>query len=96
MDKFLRTTLLVLGIVVLALVLFNFGVQLYGMFAGPAWAAYGPMTGPMMGRGGMHAFGGNGFGFLGPILGIALVGLVVAGIVALVRGSGPTSGPSNE
>jgi hypothetical protein len=30
----------------------------------------------------------GGFGFLGPILGIALVGLIVAGIVALMRGQG--------
>ena len=95
MDKFLRTALLVLGIVVLALLLFNLGVQLYGLFAGPAWGGYGSMAGPMMGgRGAHHLFGGYGFGFLGPILGIALVGLVVAGIVALVRGRSETSRPS--
>ena len=85
MDKFLRTTLMVLGIVVLALLLFNLGIQLYGIFAGPAAGGFGPMMG---GRGTMHAFGGSGFGFLGPILGIALVGLIVAGIVALVHGQG--------
>jgi hypothetical protein len=94
MDKFLRTALLVLGIVVLAALLFNLGIQLYGMIAGPAFGAYGAMAGPMMGgRGTMHAFGGFGLGFLGPILGMALVGLIVAGIVALVRG-GQGSGPA--
>ncbi len=89
MDKFLRTTLMVLGILVLAALLFNFGVQLYWMLSGSAGAAYGSMVGPMMGgRGGMHPFGGFGFGFgfLGPILGIGLVVLLVAGIVALARG----------
>jgi hypothetical protein len=96
MDRFLRTTLLVLGIVVLSLLLFNFGIQLYGLFSGPVLAAHGPMAGPMMGgRAGMQAFGGAGFGFLGPILGIALVGLVVAGIVALVQRGGRGSGVSN-
>jgi hypothetical protein len=85
MDKFLRTALMVLGIVVLALLLFNLGIQLYSMIAGPAWAAAGPMMG---GHGGMRLAGGVGFGFLGPILGIALTGLIVAGIVALVRGRG--------
>ena len=97
MDKFLRTALLVLGILVLAALLFNLGIQLYGMIAGPAFGAYRAMAGPMMGgRGAMHTIGG--FGFLGPILGMALVGLIVAGIVALVRhgqGSGGTGGSTD-
>lgn len=97
MDKFLRTGLLILGIVVLALLLFNLGVQLYWMAAGPTMAGFGFAGGGMMaGRGGMHLFGG--FGFLGPILGIALVGLIVAGIAALVRGrgEGPAVAPSDS
>src|SRR3972149_3018296 len=96
MDRYLRTTLLVLAIIVLAALLFAFGVQLYWMFSGPAWGAYGPMVGPMMGgRGGMHPFGSVGFGFLGPILGIGLVVLLVAGIVALARsGRSERSEPS--
>lgn len=86
MDRYLRTTLMVLAILVLAALLFNFGIQLYWMFSGSAFAAYGPMVGPMMGGGGgMHPFGSFGFGFLGPILGIGLVVLLVAGIVALAR-----------
>ncbi|HMK08456.1 MAG TPA: hypothetical protein VK449_05420 [Anaerolineales bacterium] len=93
MEKFLRTTLMVLGIVVLALLLFNLGAQLYWMVAGPTWVGPMAMAGPMMGgRLGIHPFGGFGFGFLGPILGIALVGLIVAGIVALVRGRGEAGG----
>ena len=99
MDKVLRTTLMVLGILVLAALLFNFGIQLYWLLAGPAWGGYGPMIGPMMGgRGGMHAIGGfgPGTGFLGLLLGIGLIGLIVAGIVALVRGTGKSSGPAPE
>ncbi|HSB91341.1 MAG TPA: hypothetical protein VLD63_15100 [Anaerolineales bacterium] len=103
MDKFLRTTLMVLGILVLAALLFNFGVQLYWMLSGSAAGGYG-MMGPMMGGrgwmhpyggfGGMRSFGGFGFGFglLGPILGIGLVVLLVAGIFALVRGGRNESG----
>ncbi len=96
MDKFLKTTLMVLGILVLAALLFNFGVQLYWMLSGSAAAGYGfGAMGPMMGgRGWMHPYGGfggmhpfGGFGFLGPILGIGLVVLLVAGIFALARGS---------
>jgi hypothetical protein len=52
------------------------------------------MAGPMMaGRGAMHLGRGFGFGFLGPIAGIALIGLLVAGIVALVRRSEPREIP---
>jgi hypothetical protein len=103
MDKFLRTTLMVLGILVLAALLFNFGVQLYWMLSGSAAGGYG-MIGPMMGGrgwmhpydgfGGMRSFGGFGFGFglLGPILGIGLVVLLVAGIIALARGGRNESG----
>lgn len=84
MDRTLRTTLMVLAIIVLAALLFNLGIQLYWMFSGPAWGAYGPMIGPMMGwRGGMHTFGA--FGFLGPILSLGLGILLVAGIAALAR-----------
>ncbi len=91
MDKFLRTTLLVVGILVLAAVLFGIGMQLYGTVAG---ARLMPMA-PMMGRAwtfgsGMHGglfFGG--FPFLGSLLGIGLLVLVIFGIVSLVRGSGP-------
>jgi hypothetical protein len=93
MDKYVRATLLVVAIIVLAALLFNFGIQLYWMFAGATGGAFGPMVGPMMrGAGGVHAFGGSPFGFFGPIFGIALAGLLVAGIVALARGgrSGPT------
>jgi hypothetical protein len=88
MDKALRTTLMVLGILVLAVLLFNFGVQLYFMLSGPAAVGYGGMMGPMMrgGWGGMHSFGGFGIPFLGPILGVGLLVLLVAGIIALARG----------
>ena len=90
MDKFLRTTLMVLGILVLAVLLFNFGVQLYFMISGPAAGGYGygGMYGPMMGGGwgGMHPFGGFGIPVLGPILGLGLLVLLVAGIIALARG----------
>ena len=90
MDKFLRTTLMVLGILVLAVLLFNFGVQVYFMLSGPATAGYGygGMMGSMMrgGWGGMHPFGGFGIPFLGPILGLGLLVLLVAGIIALARG----------
>ena len=98
MDKVLRTTLMVLAILVLAALLFNLGIQLYWMSSGPAWGAYGPMVGPMMGgRGGMHPFGGfgAGFGFLGPILAIGLVVLIVAGSVALVSRVGKVSDPGD-
>ena len=80
MDRTLRTTLMVLAIILLAALLFNLGIQLYWMFSGPAWGAYGPMMG---GRGGMHTFGG--FDFLGPILSLGLGVLLVAGIAALAR-----------
>ena len=88
MDKFLRTTLMVLGILVLAVLLFNFGVQAYWMLSVPAGSGYGGMYGPMMGGGwgGMHPFGGYGIPFLGPILGLGLLVLLVAGIIALARG----------
>ena len=89
MDKFLRTTLMVLGILVLAVLLFNFGVQLYFSLSGPATAGYGygGMMGPMMRGGwGMHPFGGFAIPFLGPILGLGLLALLVAGIIALARG----------
>jgi len=92
MDKALRTTLMVLGILVLAVLLFNFGAQLYFMLSAPAAAGYGygygGMMGPMMrgGWGGMHPFGGFGIPFLGPILGLGLLVLLVAGIIALARG----------
>ena len=56
MDKVLRTTLMVLGILVLAALLFNFGIQLYWLLSGPAWGGYGPMIGPMMGGRGMHGW----------------------------------------
>jgi hypothetical protein len=100
MEKFLKTTLMVLGVLVLAALLFNLGIQLYWMIASPAWGGYGQMVHPMMmgWRGGMHGFGGfgPGFGLLGPILGIALVGLIVAGIVALVRGGRSSGGSTPE
>ena len=90
MDKFLRTTLMVLGILVLAVLLFNFGAQLYFTLSGPAAVGYGygGMMGPMIrgGWGGMHPYGGFGIPFLGPILGLGLLVLLVAGIVALARG----------
>jgi hypothetical protein len=87
MDKYVRSILLVVAVIVLAAMLFSFGIQLYWMLSGPAVGAYGPMVGPMMrGAAGMHRFGGTGFGFIGPILWITLTGLLVAGIVALVRG----------
>ena len=94
MDRTLRTTLTVLAIIVLAALLFNLGIQLYWMFSGPAWGAYGPMIGPMMGgRGGMQTFGG--FGFFGPILSLGLGVLLVAGIAALARsGHNERSEPS--
>jgi hypothetical protein len=90
---------MVLGIVVLALLLFNLGIQLYGLVAGPAWASYGRMVGPMMGgRAAIHPVGGfgGGFGFLGQILGIALIGLIVAGIAALVRVRGVSAKPTDS
>lgn len=87
MDRVLRTTLMVLGILVLAALLFFFGMQLYWMVSGSGWGAIGPMGGHMMGgRWGMHPFGGMGFGWIGPLLGIGLLVLLVLGIVALARG----------
>ena len=82
MDRTLRTTLMVLAIIVLAALLFNFGLQLYWLLSGPAWGMIGPMGGRMMGgRVGFHSFGG--YGFLGPILSLGLGVLLVAGIAAM-------------
>jgi hypothetical protein len=87
MDRYVRSILLVVAIIVLAALLFSLGIQLYWTFGGPAVGAYGQMVGPMMrSAGGMHRFGGTPLGLPGPILWIALTGLLVAGIVALVRG----------
>jgi hypothetical protein len=98
MDKYLRTTLMVLAILVLAALLFNLGIQLYWMLSGAPWVGHGALLGPMMGgRVGIHHLAGFGFGFgfLGPILGIGLVVLLVVGIVALARGGrGQAAGPN--
>lgn len=89
MDRFLRTVLIVLGIVVLAVFLFGLGWQLYWALAGPRVAGFavGPM--PMMrGAWGLHPIGWlPGFGWL---LGLGLLILVVAGIVSLVQGAAPS------
>ena len=90
MDKFLRTTLIVLGILLLAAILFGLGMQLYASMAGTRIGAFAPMMGRAWGmQGGMHGgmfFGG--FPFLGTLLGVGLLVLVVLGIVSLVRGPG--------
>ena len=86
MDKYVRSILLVVAIIVLAALLFGLGIQLYAMASGPAVGGFGTMVGPMMrGFGGMHRLGAPGLGFFGPVLWIALIGLLVAGIVALIR-----------
>jgi len=90
MDKYLRTTLLVVGILVLAAVLFGIGMQLYGTVAGARLAPMAPMMGRAWALGrGMHGglfFGG--FPFLGSLLGLGLFVLAIFGIVGLVRGAG--------
>lgn len=94
MDRTLRTTLIVLAIVVLAALLFNFGIQLYWTFSGPAWGAFGPMGGGIMGgRAGMHAFGGS--GLLGPVFGLGLGVLLVALVAALTRKGTSEQGESH-
>lgn len=88
MDRFLRTTLIVLGILVLAMFVFGFGWQLYWMLSGARLGAFGPL--PMMrGTWGMHPMMGwlPGFGWL---IGLGLLVLVVAGIVSLVRSAAPS------
>ena len=93
MNRALRTTLLVLGGLVLAVLLFGIGTQLFWMFASPATAGFGSM---MQGGWGMHPFGGmGGFSFLGPILGLGLVALVIAGFVALAGGKSPDRSTAN-
>ncbi|HLB65119.1 MAG TPA: zinc ribbon domain-containing protein [Anaerolineales bacterium] len=86
MDKFLRTTLIVLGILVLVAVLFGLGMQLYWAVASPRVAAFSPMMGRAWGMHGGMVFGG--FPFLGSLLGLGLVILVVVGMIGLVRGIG--------
>lgn len=86
MDKLLRTTLVVLGILVLVAVLFGLGMQLYWAVAGPSVAGFPAMMGRAWGMHGGMVFGG--FPFLGSLLGLGLLILVVVGIVSLVRGTG--------
>lgn len=91
MERFLRTTLIVLAILVLAALLFGFGAQLYWTLSGARLGVFGPM--PMMrGAWGFQPMMGGmgwlpGFGWL---LGLGLLVLVVAGIVSLVRGAAPS------
>ena len=83
MSRTLRTTLWVLGSLVVAVLLFGFGMQLFGMLGGTS-GAYAPM---MRGVVGMPRYGGSfGFPFLGPVRGLGLVALVLAGVMALFRG----------
>ncbi len=86
MDKFLRTTLAVIGILVVAALLFGLGMQLYWVVASPRTAAFFPMMGRVWGMHGGMMFGG--FPFLGSLLGLGLLVLVVVGIAGLVRGFG--------
>lgn len=92
MERLLRTVLIVLGMVVLAVFLFGLGWQLYWSLAGPRLGAFGVGPMPMMPGGwGMHPMGWMGWlpGF-GWLLGLGLLVLVVAGVVGLVRGMAPS------
>jgi hypothetical protein len=92
MSRTLRTTLWVLGAFVVAMLLFGLGMQIFWMIGGTS-AGYGPM---MRGAVGMHRFGGAfGFPFLGPVLGLGLVALVVAGAMALFRGARTETAAAN-
>ncbi|MEW6568205.1 MAG: zinc ribbon domain-containing protein [Chloroflexota bacterium] len=86
MDRVLRVTLLVLGILVLAAMLFGFGAQLYSMASGAQWGAFAPV--PMMrGAWGMHSVGWLGWlPGLGWLIGLGILVLVVVGVVGLARG----------
>jgi hypothetical protein len=88
MNKVLRTILMVLGILLLAALLFGLGTQIYWAASGARWA--GRVAVPMMGVWGMHRGVSMGWfpGFSG-IVGLGILGLVVAGLVALFRGVGP-------
>ncbi|HET7009862.1 MAG TPA: zinc ribbon domain-containing protein [Anaerolineales bacterium] len=86
MSRTLRTTLWVLGGIVVAALLFGLGMQLYWMTAGSAAGGFRPM---MDFGWGMHAArGGFVFPFLGPILGLGLLALAVVGIVSLFNRPG--------
>lgn len=88
MNKVLRTTLMVLGILVLAALLFGFGTQLYWMVSGARWVGFGPMMGGMWG---MHRGAFLGWSpILGWLIGLVILALAVAGVVALVRGPVPS------
>lgn len=99
MERWLRTTLLVLGVLVVAAMLFGLGFQLYWGLTGPSIAGAAPM--PMMrGTWGMHSGGlpfdrwgmhpagnilGGGMG-LGWLFSLGVLALAGFGIYALVRG----------
>ena len=95
MNKTLRTILMVLGVLVLAALLFGFGYRLYWMAAGGATSGFGPMMGGrwlgtgggmMSGRWLMHGGAWMGlFPIVGWILGLGILALAVFGLVSLVR-----------
>ena len=87
MNKNIKTALIIGGVVVAILIIVPL---IFGLFGG--WQGYGyGMMGPGM-------MGGYGWGWFMPIIMIVFWGLVIWGIVALVRGvaSPSNTGPSNQ
>src|SRR4030043_1844314 len=87
MDKNIKTALIIGGVIVAILVIVPL---IFGLTGG--WQGYGHgMMGPGM-------MGGYGWGWFMPIIMIVFWGLVIWGIVALVRGvtSPGSSGASNQ
>ena len=86
MNKNIKTALIIGGVIVAILIIVPL---IFGLFGG--WQGYGY---GMMGPGMMGGFGG--FWFM-PIIMIVFWGLVIWGIVALVRGvSAGSTGPSAQ
>jgi putative membrane protein len=82
MDKNLKTALIIGGIIVAVLVILS---VVPGLIWGGQDNGYG-MMGPWM-------MGGFGWMWLMPIFWILFLGLIIWGIVALVRGTGQPRGP---
>jgi putative membrane protein len=86
MNKNIKTALIIGGVIVAILIIVPLIIGLVG-----GWRGYGYGYG-MMGSGMM---GGYGWGWFMPIIMIVFFGLVIWGIVALVRGiSAGSTGPS--
>src|SRR4030043_1457921 len=86
MNKDIKTALIIGGVIVAILIIVPLIIGLVG-----GWQGYGYGDG-MMGSGMMGGFGG--FWFM-PIIMIVFFGLVIWGIIALVRGvSAGNTGPS--